>query len=187
MSTMIPSDLQLTGYGITMRRLNKDKIELLRQWRNDPKIRQYMIYQEYITPEMQVKWFEKINNDNNLYFIIEDGGQDVGMINVKDIDYSKGEGEGGIFIYEDRLLNSDFAYRAHIVLFDYAFDIIGLNGIISEIQPTNVRAIRFASFLGCEITKETQDCTFFMLTRENYFKNKNRERFIKRWNYFNNQ
>lgn len=45
---MVPSDLQLNGYGITMRRLTKDKIELLRQWRNDPKIRQYMIYQEYI-------------------------------------------------------------------------------------------------------------------------------------------
>ena len=187
MRTMIPSNLQLAGYGITMRRLNKDKIEILRQWRNDPKIRQYMIYQEYITPEMQVKWFEKINNDNNLYFIIEDGGQDVGMINVKDIDYSKGIGEGGIFIYEDRLLNTDFAYRAHILLFDYVFNEIGLNGILSEIQPTNERAIRFASFLGSEITKETKECIFLMLTRDNYFNNKNRERFLKRWNYFNNK
>ncbi len=184
---MIPSDLHLNGYGITMRRLTKDKIEMLRQWRNDPKIRQYMLYQDYITPEMQEKWFDRINNDNNLYLIIEEDSKDVGLINVKDIDYTNATGEGGIFIYEDRLLNTDFAYRAHILLFDYAFNELRLNGIISEIQPTNMRALRFASYLGCEVTKETPECVFFMLTRVNYFENKNREHFLKRWNYYNNK
>lgn len=182
---MISFDLHLNGYGISMYRLTKDKIEILRQWRNDPKIRQYMIYQEYITPEMQESWFESVNNDNNLYFIIEDNGHDVGMINVKDIDYSTGIGEGGVFIYEDRLLNTDFAYRAHILLFDYIFNEIGLKGIYSKILLSNERAIRFATFLGSEETKKEEGYMSLILMKENYFNNKNRLRFLKRWNYYN--
>ena len=48
-------NLVIEGYGVKLKRLTHDKIELLRQWRNDPKIQQYMIYREEITPEMQEK------------------------------------------------------------------------------------------------------------------------------------
>ena len=37
-------------YGITLKRLTVDKIELVRNWRNDPKISQYMEFRDYITP-----------------------------------------------------------------------------------------------------------------------------------------
>lgn len=173
----------LQNYDVKLVRLTEEKIEMVRNWRNDPKISQYMLYQDYITPEMQKKWFETINNNRNFYYIIVYKGKEVGLINVKDVDYEKAVGEGGIFIFDEKLQNTDLAYRAHILLFDYIFDKVGINGIISEIQSTNQRAIRFATFLGCEITKETPECLFFLLTKENYLKNKNRERFLKRWNY----
>lgn len=174
----------LDNYDVRLIRLTEEKIEMVRNWRNDPKISQYMLYQDYITPEMQRKWFEEVNNDRNFYYIIEYKGKEVGLINVKDIDYEQKVGEGGIFIYDEHLQNTDLAYRCHILLFDYIFSEVALNGIISEIQPTNQRAIRFATFLGCEITKENPECLFFLLTKENYLKNKNRERFLKRWNYY---
>lgn len=182
---MVESSLVLSGYDIELSRLSHDKIEMVRQWRNDPRISQYMLYQETITQEMQEKWFVKVNNDNNLYFIVEYKGQDVGLINVKDIDYIKKTGEGGIFIYDENLQDTDIAYRAHILLFDYVFDKICLETISSEIQPTNRRAIRFATFLGCELVKETPECLFFILTKEKYLSNNNRKRFLKRWNYYN--
>ncbi len=43
-------NLILENYGVRLKQLTHDKIELLRQWRNDPKIQQYMFYREYITP-----------------------------------------------------------------------------------------------------------------------------------------
>lgn len=174
----------LENYDVRLIRLTEDKIEMVRNWRNDPKISQYMLYQDFITPEMQRKWFERINNDRNYYYIIEFKGKEVGLIDVKDIDYEKKVGEGGIFIYEEDFLDTDLAYRCHILLFDFVFREIGLNGILSEIQPTNQRAIRFATFLGSKITKETPECFFFLLTKNNYLSNKNRQRFIKRWNYY---
>ena len=44
-------------YGVKLERLTADKIELVRNWRNDPKISQYMEFRDHITAEMQKKWF----------------------------------------------------------------------------------------------------------------------------------
>ncbi len=186
---MIDSKLTLINYGVILRRLTHDKIEMMRQWRNDPKIQQYMQYREHITPEMQEHWFEKINNDANLYFIIDFEGEEVGVINIKGIDNENHFGEGGIFIYDDRVLNRDVSYRAHLLLFDYAFKEIGLQGITSEILQSNQRAIRFAEFLGSKrqtIKKsEYGEIACYLLTKDNYFNNKNRIHFIKRWEFYN--
>ena len=88
--------MKLEKYGIILKRLTYDKIELVRNWRNDPKISQYMEFRDYITLEMQEKWFQKINNDNNFFFIIEYEGKEIGIANIKDIEYKEKTGEAGI-------------------------------------------------------------------------------------------
>jgi hypothetical protein len=52
-------------YGVKLERLTADKIELVRNWRNDPKISQYMEFRDHITAEMQKKWFASVDNENN--------------------------------------------------------------------------------------------------------------------------
>ena len=69
--------IKLEKYGVTLKQLTHDKIELVREWRNDPKISQYMEYREYITSEMQEKWFEETNNDKNYFFLIEFEGKEI--------------------------------------------------------------------------------------------------------------
>jgi RimJ/RimL family protein N-acetyltransferase len=183
---MIDPNLRIEGYGVALCRLTRDKIEMVRQWRNDPKIQQYMIFRETITPEMQEKWFERVNNDSNLYFIIVHKGQEIGLINIKDIDYNAGIGEGGIFIYDEQKLGSDISYRAHLVLFDYVFFTLHLNAIRSKILISNQRASRFASFLGSRVVGSIDDnVELYLLSKEDYFSNLNRERFIRRWKYYN--
>ena len=68
-------------YGVTYSRVTEADIELIRHWRNQPFIRDTMQFKEYITPEMQKKWFERINNKYNYYFLIEVDGNKRGLIN----------------------------------------------------------------------------------------------------------
>lgn len=154
---MIDPNLTLTGYGVTLRRLTHDKIEMLRQWRNDPKIQQYMIYREYITPEMQEEWFEKINDDHNFYFIIEYEGREVGMINIKDVDYEKKTGEPGQFIYDDSLWNSDVGMRASLCFNDFVWNTLGLDSTYCHVLASNKRALQFNLLLGAEIDTDYED------------------------------
>lgn len=171
--------MEITKYGVTLRRLTEDKIELLRNWRNDPKIQQYMEYREYITPEMQKKWFEKINNDNNYYFIIEYEGKEVGMTNLKDIDYKKGIAEPGIFIYDDSYLNTPLAFMASCCISDFGFETLGLNTYFGHVLKDNKRAKRFNKTFGyvmCE-GEEDKSLQLHSLKKEDYFER--REHIVK--------
>ena len=133
---------------IVLRRLEERDIELVRNWRNDPKISQYMSFRDYITTEMQKKWFEKIDNDNNYFFIINIDNKDIGMTELKNIDYEKNIAEAGIFIYDDLYLNGIYSYISTYILFDFAFNKIGLKTIFSYVLENNKRAIKFNKSLG---------------------------------------
>ena len=178
-------NLVLTNYGVTLRRLMHDKIEMLRQWRNDPKIQQHMFYRDYITPEMQERWFANLDKNCNYYFIIEYEGKEIGLINVKNVSYEKRNGESGVFIYDETYLNTDVAYRAHLVMFDYMYEVLKLDYTYSHMISDNSRALRFAQFLGSEIVNADESSTYCELYAEKYLTNKNRIQFLKRWNYYN--
>ncbi len=163
-------------YDVKLKRLTADKIELVRNWRNDPKISQYMEFRDYITSEMQVKWFAKIDNDNNFYFIIDYNGSEIGLTNVKDVDYAKKTGEGGIFIYDDSFLNSDIPFRVIFALNDFCFDKLHLERMIAHIMSDNQRAIDFNRVLGYKKDESSPESgkMVYILTKEDYLKQRNR-------------
>ena len=164
----------LEGYGVKLRRLTEDKIELVRKWRNDPKIQQYMEYREYITPEMQKAWFKKIDNDNNFYFIIEYQGKEIGVINIKNVDYERKTGEPGIFIYDDACLNLDVGIRASLCQNDFIWNVLNLEWLHGHVLKSNKRAVRMNALFGYKLlpeqeNKELQEC---ILTRDTALSNK---------------
>lgn len=181
--------MEISNFDVSLELLTEDKIEMVRQWRNDPKIQQYMEYRDEITPEMQVKWFKKLNNGkDNFYFIIKYKEEEIGLINVKDVDYEKKSGESGVFIYDDKYLNTDISYRAHLVMFDYFFDEVGLASIYSHVLKTNKRAQRFTLFLGGFLAdgQDLVENQLYYIQKEAYINNRNRIRFVERFNKKNN-
>ena len=177
-------NLVLTNYGVALNRLTENEIEMVRNWRNAPEIQATMQYRDYITPEMQKAWFGRINNTQNYYFVVEYRGEKIGLINVKDIDYTQKCGESGVFIYEDKYLATDIAYRAHLVLFDFIYEVVGLDYTYSHILHGNPKAYRFAEFLGCVPDEKltTPQTIAYRLSATDYLNNKNRIRFIAKWN-----
>ena len=157
-------DIVLEGYGVTLRRLTHDKIEMLRQWRNDPKISGAMFYQQIITPEMQERWFANLDKKQNFYFIVCYKDEEIGLINVKNIDYDKMNGE-----------------------FDYMYKVLNLAYTYSHMRTDNPTATRFAKFLGGNIdaVHQEQDSVKCVLTAEDYLNNRNRLRFIQKWEKLN--
>lgn len=145
---------------------------------NDPKIQQYMEYREEITPEMQEKWFAKINeSDNQFYFIIEVDGKDVGLINIKNVDWNLRTGESGIFIYDDECMHAGVAYRADICLRDFAFDFLQLLNLEAHFFNSNQRSINFHIKFGFELAEPEINVPLvknqlYVLRRENYFMNR---------------
>lgn len=166
--------MELNKYGVTLRRLTEDKIELVRYWRNQPKIQQYMEYREHITAEMQLAWFHKIDNDLNYFFIIEWEGKEIGLINIKDINREEHTGEPGIFIWDDQCLNSDISFRASLCMLDWAFEELQLESTYAHILTDNKRSIEFAKARGYKLApnQEGVENQLYTLKKADYEKHK---------------
>lgn len=165
---------KIEAYGVVLHRLTIEKIEMLRTWRNHPKIQQYMEYREEITPEMQFAWFHRIENANNYYFIIEAEGREIGCINVRDIDYEAGVGEPGIFIWDDDFLNSTYSFRAALTLTDFCFYDLKLNHLVIHILKDNARAIKYNLAQGYKMSSGQENIynQEYTLIPEHYEKKK---------------
>jgi UDP-4-amino-4,6-dideoxy-N-acetyl-beta-L-altrosamine N-acetyltransferase len=161
--------IRLQRYGITLRQISEDDIEQVRVWRNSPEVSQFMAYREEITPEMQARWFTKVEEEGDLYFIINSNGIDVGVINLRDIDIASREAEMGIFIAAQSHQNSFTSFKAALCLYDFAFGVMRLKRLKAQILDDNKRAIRFNRGFGYESSEILNGInrTYF-LTKKDY-------------------
>ena len=161
----------IKGYNIELQRLRKDDIEMVRNWRNSTHISQHMEYKEYITPSMQEKWFQSIDNIYNNFFIIITKGEKIGLINGSQIDWEKKETlNGGIFIWNENYWATLIPLLSSILLTDISF-LIGMERTFVKIMRTNTNAIQFNKQLGYELLpdQEENENQQYVLTKENYF------------------
>ena len=61
--------MELNSYGINLKKIEYKDIEMIRMWRNSHFVKEFMEFREYITIEMQKKWFQQLGSDNH-YFIV---------------------------------------------------------------------------------------------------------------------
>lgn len=158
-------------FGLVYKRVTQEDIELIRHWRNQPFIRDTMQFREYITPEMQQKWFESINNKFNYYFIIQADGKDVGLINCKNADPTTREAEGGIFIWDQSYWDTPIPVFAALTMLEGVFEIFGASGAsTATVSKNNKKALQFNKMLGYEIVQGSESNEFvkLILTKERY-------------------
>ena len=160
-------------YGVKYTRVREEHIELIRYWRNQPFIRDTMQFREYITPEMQKAWFDKINNKYNYYFIIEVEGKKIGLINCKDTEPNTRVAEGGIFLWDKEFWGTPIPGFAALTMLQCVFEIFKSgDASVVTVSKANARALAFNKRLGYQVSGETQDGEFLklILTREMYDK-----------------
>lgn len=135
-------------YGIRLESITPSDLELIRYWRNKDHVRLNMHYRGIITEAMQSKWYQGMNKANNIYFIMAQGDCKIGLINLKEIDRSKGIAEAGIFIGDTKQLNSFAPIPATIALMEFAFDVLKLNKLLAKVASDNEKAVLFNEALG---------------------------------------
>ncbi len=144
--------LILEQYGVKLIRLQEEEIELVRHWRNQSDIANYMEYRNYITEEAQKKWFKSVNNKYNYYFIIHFENKKVGLINAKNYDPVTGFGEGGIFIWDNEYINSFAAPFSSLCLLNFMFlKVTFSHRSRIRILKNNERAIQYNKLLGYKL------------------------------------
>ena len=158
-------------YGLMLKRIGSEQIEMIRQWRNDPKIRRHMFFQAPITPEMQQDWYTSINNYQNYYFIIYNNSDACGLIHVSSIDFDNKNAFAGLFIYNDMYLGTDIPVRASLSILDVFFGFTNINSVYAKVRDSNIVAHLYNTSLGFKRIKKIElgQGYEYCLTRDDYF------------------
>ena len=160
-------------YGIVLKRLTEEDIELVRIKRNSPEIQEKMFYQKTISEQEQKEWFDSINNELNYYFVISYNGEKIGLINGKIHSYSGRVAEGGMFIWDERYIGSHVPVIASVCMADLTFLIMKMDKTIAEVRTDNPRAVKYNLDLGYHIVEKLKDSNRVLmeLTKEIYLQN----------------
>lgn len=140
--------MKVQKYGICLSRLTEADIELVRRMRNREDIRRNMFVQDHISMEDQALWFSKVNNIYNYFFLILCDDHPVGLIHMKDVDYSARTCESGIFLWDSRASLSGVSVKAGVCLTDLAISALGMEKTFARVKPDNVLANRHNLSLG---------------------------------------
>lgn len=140
---------------IELKLINESLIELLRVWRNSSGINQFMDHQAKISKEQQLVWFLNLSKENNFYFIIYSENKPIGMIHLSKI--KDGEAESGMFIAENEFQGTGVAFTASMLLLDFAFETLKLEGISAKIKNDNKTAQDYNRLLGFRLDSQISD------------------------------
>jgi len=144
----------ITGKKVYLSNLDRSNLEQLRQWRNNPELRQYFREYREISQDMQTAWYESrvLNNSNQVDFEIHDleTGKLIGHCGLYYINWAYRTAEFGIYI-------GDFDYRGKgagsdslRTLIKYGFEDLNLNRIWAEVY-TNNSALDMYTHIGFQV------------------------------------
>lgn len=160
--------MKISKYGITLTRLRKEDLEFVHEKRNAKEAHSASESPIEITAEMQLEWFESINNFENFYFLIEYNGAKIGMLNNIKLDWTARISESSLFLWEETLKDSIVPSLATLCLIEIGFYFLNWNVSYTRIHSANHKAIENAGNLGYKLTegKESVENHLYYLTRE---------------------
>jgi len=160
--------MRLTGIGIALRRINHSDLEMVRKWRNQPRVRSQMFRDEIISQIQQIEWFQSIDNANNYYFVILENEIPLGLIFAKNINQKTNEGEGGIFMGDLSKISSDIPARASLLLLYFCFNCLCIKRSKIRVKTENTQALSFNLSLGYKCIDQIDDALILEATLEDF-------------------
>ncbi len=142
-------DVTFTRFGITLRTMQEDDLELVRMQRNRPDMRALMTTDHEITREEMENWFKSLPQDY-YYFMVEWEGRIVGQVNLKGIDETTAD--PGLIFWDDGFANKTCV--AILAFYEYAFKTLGYKRFKGIIVKDNKKSLRLNKGLGFKFIGE---------------------------------
>lgn len=156
-------------YGIQLKKITIDDIELIRTKRNLENISSKMIYKNYISPEQQLQWFERVNNFNNFYYLIIYNDKPIGLINEKDMDWNNLTSEAGLFIWEETYLKTIVPALATLTLIELGFEILSWNKTSIRVLADNKEGVSYNKQIGFKTVSQDKGVLSMELDRKSFY------------------
>jgi RimJ/RimL family protein N-acetyltransferase len=171
-STVLPATIQ--AYGMTLRRLQHDDIERVRQWRNHPEVARHMLSQVPISREQQAAWFARVHQaEDRAYYLAYYQNEPTAFASVTSengLPLTDSEQlEAAIYLAPDsRCRGNLLAFAPALALNDACFDMLHCQRLVAKIKQENEIALRFNVQMGYEEFARDNALIYLVLKRDNY-------------------
>lgn len=129
--------------------IESSHLELIRNWRNSPEVSAYMFTSNFITPEDQLKWFEKIKNDqSSRHWIIEYNGKLLGVAALADISSLFNSCFWGFYLGDTSIRGAGIGSKVEYNLIQYVFEELKLNKMRCEVFAFNDKVVMMKEKFG---------------------------------------
>src|ERR1700722_1846247 len=134
---------------ISFRPLAYEDKETIRRWRNLPQARHYMFTDHVISPEEHADWFDSIfDNPSYRYWIIRCDDEDVGLLNLYDIDASNRRCYWGFYIAGSNVRGKNVGMFAEYFVLQYVFQELQFGKLCCETLDFNLGVLRLHEAFG---------------------------------------
>lgn len=131
--------MNIMGKSVTLRAIEKEDLELMREMLNDPEIESLVVGWAFpVSKYQQNQWYESnVNNPTNKRFIIETEERAVGLATLTNIDWKNRKATHGIKIARGEYRARGIGTDAVMAIMRYAFEELQLNRLESTILEFN--------------------------------------------------
>ena len=143
----------LIGERVRLRALEREDINTLTRWMNDPEVRDNLLVFAPISTHAEERWLEGLLDRSDDYVfgveaLVEGKWRHVGNVGLHGIDRHHRRAEIGIVIGEKDAWGMGYGSEAMALMMRFAFHELGLHRIELEVFETNLRALKTYRALG---------------------------------------
>lgn len=132
-----------------LRDLRPEDKEKIRFWRNDTEVARWSLTNHQISPAEHEKWFGSLaDNPRVRYWMVTIDGEDVGVVNLFDIDKKNSRCFWSFYIGNSSIRGKGVGTCVHYFILCYVFEVLRLHKLCSEVLATNHRIIHMQEQFG---------------------------------------
>jgi len=133
----------------SLRDVRPEDMDVMREWRNMPKVADFMFTDHVIGPEEHAAWFSRIMKDPACkYWIIACDGEDVGVANLYAIDRIHRRCYWGFYVVSPNVRGKGVGSRVEYAVLNYVFDELGFEKLCCENLSLNRAVIEMHRRFG---------------------------------------
>lgn len=143
------------GYGIEVKPVSSDDIEILRLWRNSKSIRERMYDKKLISAEKQKRWYSHVQTTRQeAHWVVWCNGVRTGWMKIKaevPLDVAKTV-DVGMYVGDSSVKHGLLGFAMGLMQIDIVFDVLSIPKIEMTINEDNPQLLRFNNVLGYQET-----------------------------------
>ena len=133
------------------RKVRESDLETLMRFRMEEHVTKYLNTDPVLTLESQKKWFDQMIAKGEFYYwVLEVDDKISGVLNLHDMDNSNKRCTWGYYVADKKARSLHLSLSLEMSIYDFAFDVLRLNKVVSESFCDNVAAVKLHEICGCD-------------------------------------